>query len=130
MQYGPFFANVKSYWEQRNRSNILLLTYSDLREDLPGMIRKIADFLEKPLSENEVKDLVEYVSIDSMRKHLGKELNDFINNFSKTYHNCVQRSEFVRECKEGGYKSVISEELIQEFDKYTTEALLGTELCF
>ncbi|KAF2889382.1 hypothetical protein ILUMI_16791 [Ignelater luminosus] len=128
--YGPFYVNIKSYWEQRNRSNLFFVKYSDLKKDLPRMIKNIADFLEKSISENEIQDLAEYRSMDSMRKHVGKEMSEFSTMVGATYNTCVGQTDFVRECKEGGYKTVMSEKLIREFDKCTKKALAGTELCF
>lgn len=128
--YGPYFASVQSYWEQKSRSNMLFLKYSDLKRDLPGMIKKLAAFLEKPLTEEEVQEIVEFVSFDSMKKHVGKEMNDFKMLMTTAYNTCVQKSDFVREGKEDGYKNVMSEELIQEFDKREKEAILGTDLSF
>lgn len=94
------------------------------------MIKKIATFLEKPLTEEEVQELVEYVSVDSMKKHMGKEMEDFKMMFATMHNNCVQQCDFVREGKEGGYKSVMSEKVMQEFDKYEKEAFSGTDLSF
>ncbi|KAF2897640.1 hypothetical protein ILUMI_08535, partial [Ignelater luminosus] len=128
--YGPFSVNIKSYWEQRNRSNLFLVKYSDLKKDLPGMLNKIADFLEKSISESEIQDLAECVGMDSMREHVGKAVSEFRRMVGETYNTSVAQTDFVRECKVGGYKTVMSEELIREFDKYMEKALAKTELCF
>lgn len=90
----------------------------------------MATFLGKSLSEEEVQDLIDFVSIDSMRKHVGKEMNEFMKVFAGLYNTCVAELDFIREGKEKGYKTVMSEELIKKFDKLEKEALEGTGLCF
>src|SRR5207244_91497 len=32
----PYWAHVRSWWDLRNRSNVLLLHFADLKRDLPG----------------------------------------------------------------------------------------------
>lgn len=42
----PFFGFEASYWKERDRSNLLLVHYNDLKEDLAGEMQRIADFLD------------------------------------------------------------------------------------
>ena len=41
----PFWENIRSWWEIRHLPNVLLLHFSELKADMPGEIRRIADFL-------------------------------------------------------------------------------------
>ena len=47
----PFWENVRSWWEIRNLSNVYLLHFANLKADMPGEIRKIAEFIEIPIDE-------------------------------------------------------------------------------
>jgi aryl sulfotransferase len=42
--FWPFWENVRSWWEVRDLPNVLLLHFSELKADLSGQIRRIADF--------------------------------------------------------------------------------------
>lgn len=47
----PFWSNfghVQSWWDQRDRSNLLFVHYNDLLDDLPGQIDRIAGFADLP----------------------------------------------------------------------------------
>ncbi|EIC20888.1 sulfotransferase domain-containing protein [Thiorhodovibrio frisius] len=48
--FGAWFRNLASWWPQRERDNLLMLPYSDLKADLPAAITRIADFLGWPLT--------------------------------------------------------------------------------
>ena len=40
-----FFHFEQSWWDGRNRPNVLLVHYNDLKADLPGEMRRVSDFL-------------------------------------------------------------------------------------
>lgn len=45
LAFGAWFRNVASWWPRRDRENVLLMRYEDLREDLPGAMERILAFL-------------------------------------------------------------------------------------
>src|SRR5215471_19159252 len=45
MMFGSWAKNVAGYWAQRHRPNVLLLSFKQMKRDLPGTVRKISDFL-------------------------------------------------------------------------------------
>jgi len=42
---GSWAVNPASYWNQRKRPNVLILSFKNLKQDLPGNVEKIARFL-------------------------------------------------------------------------------------
>jgi hypothetical protein len=50
LAFGAWFRNLASWWPQRERHNLLMLRYSDLKADLSGAIERIAAFLGWPLT--------------------------------------------------------------------------------
>lgn len=48
-----------SWYPHRLDDNVLWLHFEDLKEDLPGVIRKIAKFLDIGADDNELLELVE-----------------------------------------------------------------------
>ncbi len=60
----PFWGNLhhaQSYWDFRHLPNLLFLNYSDMRADLPGTIRRIASFIEEPITD----EIVDRVSAEA-----------------------------------------------------------------
>lgn len=62
-----FAHTMTQAWEARDRDDIKLLHYADLRADLPGQIREIARFLGIDLSAARLASLVEAAGFDAMR---------------------------------------------------------------
>lgn len=120
-----------SFWERRNDNDILFLKYEDMRKDLDNVIRKVAAFMEKQLSEEQIEKLKGHLSFESMK-----------NNRSVNYEGLVElntkfglveperEGAFMRSGSVGGYKAVMSPELIEKFDAWTAANTRGTGLTF
>lgn len=68
--FSPWPKHVEGYWQwSHSRPNVLFLHFEELKADLPGVIRRIADFLNMQLSENEVALISGKCSFDYMSKH-------------------------------------------------------------
>lgn len=79
----PFHSGIhiaQSFWEHRDRDNVLLLHYSNMIEDLDREVRRIANFLEIDVSEEMLKEIVRLATFDTMKSQ-NKAMNphyDFI----------------------------------------------------
>ena len=67
--FWPFFSSVRSWWEVRHLPNVLFVHYADLKRDLAGQMRRIADFLGIALGSAEWAAAVEHCTFDYMRAH-------------------------------------------------------------
>lgn len=65
----PFFEHVRSWWAIRHLPNVKLMHYSDLKRDLQGEIRGVADYLGIPIREEKWPDILAHCHIDYMRDH-------------------------------------------------------------
>ena len=66
---GPSFFHLENtYWNERERPNVLLVHYSDLKADLDGEMRRISTFLEIPIDEARWPSLVAAAMFDTMKK--------------------------------------------------------------
>jgi aryl sulfotransferase len=66
----PFWGNLhhtQSWWTYRHLENILFVHYNDLLTDLTGEIRRIANFLDIPVSEGMIPVISQAVSLQTMR---------------------------------------------------------------
>jgi aryl sulfotransferase len=73
----PFWSNlhhVQSWWDYRHLPNILLVHYNDLLRDLPGEIRRIADYLNIDVSADMVAGIAGLVTFDTMKANAEKIL--------------------------------------------------------
>jgi aryl sulfotransferase len=63
-----FFGFEATYWRERRRPNLLLTHYDDLKENLAGEMRRIADFLEIETPETLMLSLVEAARFETMKR--------------------------------------------------------------
>jgi aryl sulfotransferase len=71
----PFWSlweNVRSWWAARGLPNVLLMHYANLKRDLPGQIRRVAEFLDIDISEADWPTIVEHCTFDYMKKNAAK----------------------------------------------------------
>ena len=72
----PWWGNLHhtaSFWPHRDLENVLLVHYNDLKADLAGEVRRIAAFLDVPLTDDdEVARIVRESHIDRMRERAGE----------------------------------------------------------
>jgi aryl sulfotransferase len=62
-----FFHLEKSFWEARHQPDVLLAHFNDLKADLDGEMRRIADFLDITVPDNLWPGLVKAAGFDSMK---------------------------------------------------------------
>ncbi len=67
--FWSFWENIRSWWEIRHLPNLMLLHFEELRADLPGQIRRIADFLEIPIDEDRFPHILRHCSFAWMKAH-------------------------------------------------------------
>ena len=65
--FWPFWENVRSWWQIRDLPNVLLIHFGRLKADMPGEIRRIADFIGTPIAEARWSAILEHCSFDYMK---------------------------------------------------------------
>ena len=117
--YGPFWTHVLPYWNLRHSPNLLFIKYEDMKTNLSGVVRTVAGFLERPLTEEKVQILAKHLSFESMSKNnaVNKEfLSDFTKKF-KLAQNCPE-GKFLRSGKTGEHKTAMSPEMLKKFEEW------------
>lgn len=69
--FHPFFAHVQGWWDIRHLPNVLLLHFNDLRSDLAGQMRRVADFIGVNVDPATWPTLVEHCTFDYMKSKAG-----------------------------------------------------------
>lgn len=65
----PFWENVRSWWAVRHLPNVMLVHFNDLKADLEGAIRRIADFLSIEIDAATLAKAVAHSRFDYMKSH-------------------------------------------------------------
>ena len=68
----PFWSqweNVRSWWANRELPNVMLIHFSNLKADLPGSMRSIAEFLEIDYDAAKWDDMVYHCTFDYMKSN-------------------------------------------------------------
>lgn len=116
----PFWSmweNVNSWWAIRNLPNVLMIHFGNLKSDMPGEIRRIAEFLEIPIDESKWNDILEHCSFNYMKTNANQSVpleGAFWEGGAKT---------FIHKGTNGRWKDTLSEEESQKYEKMAVEKL-------
>lgn len=125
--YGSFWKHAQSFWEHRNEPNMCFIKYEDMKKDLEGVIHKVATFLEKKLTNEQLNKLKNHLSFESMKNNPSVNYEWMMEERSK--FSSIKGS-FMRSGTVGSYKQRMSPELIEKFNRWTLENTKGTKLFF
>lgn len=68
----PYWNNVRSWWNLRDHPQVRLVHFNDLKADLAGEMRGIANFLGVSLDPLEFEQAVSHCTFDYMKDHASK----------------------------------------------------------
>ena len=72
-----YWKHVASWWPQRGREDVLMLSYESALADVPGTVRRIAGFIGCPLDGELLEIVVRQSSIGFMKAH-GTRFDDHV----------------------------------------------------
>ncbi len=113
--YWPFWSNVQSWWDVRSLPNVMLVHYQNLKDDLPGMTKKIAAFIEAPITETAWPKILQHCGFDYMKAHKNELLP--IDSFKD------KGASFMHKGETGRWREVLSEDEIAKADKVAAQHL-------
>jgi aryl sulfotransferase len=67
--FWSFWENVRSWWQVRELPDVMLVHFAEMKHDMPGQMRRIAEFLEIPVDEARWEKIVELCTFDWMKKN-------------------------------------------------------------
>ncbi|KAF5292701.1 hypothetical protein FQR65_LT11169 [Abscondita terminalis] len=115
-KYYDFWSTLLHFWNRRNSPNVLFIKYEDMKHDLATIIKQVATFLEKKLTEDEVAQLVKWLDFETMK-----------NNEAVNHNNLYRKTGFMRTGKAGGHKEMMSKETLAKFDSWIQENVKNTD---
>ena len=67
-----YWENISTWWAARDLPNFKLVHFNQLKADLPGQMRKIADFLGIDIPEDRWPEIIAHCSFDFMKANAAK----------------------------------------------------------
>lgn len=113
--YWSVFHHGETFWAERQRDNITLIHYGDLKADLAGEMRRIAGALSIEVPEARWPALVEAATFESMKRNADRVAPD--TNFKMWKDN----SQFFHKGTSGQWRGVLSPESLDLFDRVLAE---------
>jgi hypothetical protein len=108
---GSWAVNTAGYWAQRNRKNVLIVSFKSMKRDLKGTVRKVAQFLNIQAPE---------ALIDQVREQSSFEYMKGIDHKFRMGKIIPWRPEgaMMRKGTQGGSSELLSRERQREMDAY------------
>lgn len=95
--------------------------YEDCQLDMTGSLKKLAEFLGKPLADKDLPRLLEHLKFDNVKKNVS--INALINPQDPTVQALVRRGKI-------GGNPEMTPELTAKFDAWIAKNLVGSDLKF
>ncbi|GAV01477.1 hypothetical protein RvY_12183 [Ramazzottius varieornatus] len=116
VHHAPYFHMFKSYWEHRHEPNVHYVSYEQLHEDAPAEIKRLADFMGKPLTEQQAQQIAHYTSFQNMSKNDKLNMEKYL-----TVNDPVTGEvlfKYMRKGKVANWKEHFSEEMSKKLDDW------------
>ena len=115
--FWPFWENVRTWWEIRNLPNVYFIHFADLKKDMAGEIRRVADFLEIVVNEDVWESILLHCSFDYMKANATQSVplgGAFWDGGAKS---------FIHKGKNGRWRDTLSHEDAQKYEDRALEEL-------
>ncbi|MES2450236.1 MAG: sulfotransferase domain-containing protein [Pseudomonadota bacterium] len=115
--FWPFWHHVRSWWAIKDQPNVLLLHFEDLKRDLPGEMKRIADFLEIRIDPARFPAMVGHCGFDWMKANATRVAplgGAFWNGGAQT---------FINKGINGRWRDMLSPRDVADYETRSTEEL-------
>lgn len=115
--FWPFWENVRTWWEIRNLPNVHFIHFADLKKDMAGEIRRVADFLGIVVDEDVWESILLHCSFDYMKANATQSVplgGAFWDGGAKS---------FIHKGKNGRWRDTLSHEDARKYDDRALEEL-------
>lgn len=113
--YWSVFRHAYSYWSHREQPNIHMVHYSDLKADLEGGMRRIAEVLGINVPQAKWPELVAAARFDSMKAKADQMAPD------TRFKMWKDNARFFNKGKSGQWQGVLNDESLAMLDKVLAE---------
>ncbi|KAI4332936.1 hypothetical protein L6164_017803 [Bauhinia variegata] len=127
--FGPFWSHVLGYWKAsiENPNKVLFLKYEDLKEDTIYQIKRLAEFIGFPFSQEElrhgvVEDISKLCSLNALK--------DLEVNKNGTHASFFPNKSFYRKGEVGDWVNHLSPSMLERLNKMIEEKFKDSGLSF
>lgn len=127
--FGPFWDHVLAYWKVslEKPEKVLFLKYEDMKEETIFQVKRIAEFIGFPFSEDEeirgvVKEISDLCSLSSLKDLEVNKNGKFMPNF--------ENKSYFRKGEVGDWVNHLSLSMAERVSKVSEEKLKGSGLTF
>ncbi|QCD85682.1 desulfoglucosinolate sulfotransferase A/B/C [Vigna unguiculata] len=127
--FGPTWEHMLGYWKESiaNPNKVLFLKYEELKEDVNFYVKRVAEFLDCPFTEEEessgvIESIINLCSLEKMKNLEVNKAGTFCGNFEKKY--------LFRKGEIGDWVNYFSPAMIEKLSKTMEEKLEGSGLSF
>ncbi|MEY2474496.1 MAG: aryl sulfotransferase [Actinomycetota bacterium] len=114
-----FVAHLRSFWDHRDLSNVVMLHYADLQADLVGQMQYLAGRLGIERSRARLEELAPFASFDEMKSAAAVTAPNGDQTFWRS------TSDFFHNGTTGQWRSLISEDDVPRYEKRLHELADG-----
>ncbi|XP_053373145.1 sulfotransferase 1C2-like isoform X2 [Mercenaria mercenaria] len=114
----PWTRHVLEYWERQNASQVLFLKYEEVVRDKLAAVRRIADFLGRKLTEDDISRIADHCSVANMRDNPAVN-NSYWVEFKKM--NFENGARFINEGVPGTWQKFLKPEQSSKIDEMIRE---------
>ncbi|XP_027911935.1 cytosolic sulfotransferase 15-like [Vigna unguiculata] len=127
--FGPTWEHMLGYWKESiaNPNKVLFLKYEELKENANFYVKRVAEFLDCPFTEEEesngvIESIINLCSLEKMKNLEVNKAGTFCGNFEKKY--------LFRKGEIGDWVNYFSQAMIEKLSKTMEEKLGGSGLSF
>lgn len=116
--YGPLVNHMNEMQQLHNEPNVHFIRYEDMKRNLRGVIKTTAEFLEKPITTEEINELYQYLQPETMRSNNSCNQEDLMYLSSSVYQAEFDPNfSFIRKAKADTYREEMSQDFIDKFEE-------------
>ncbi len=113
----PFWENIRSWWAIRERTNVCFVHFANLKTDMAGEIRRIAEFIDTPIDESRWSSILEHCSFEYMKNSAPKTVpvgGAFWDGGAQT---------FINQGTNGRWRDLLTAEEIEKYQRLAADQL-------
>ena len=124
--YSSYFEYTVEAWKRRDHPNLCIVFFEEMKENLPAVIKKVAKFLEKELTPDQIQKLTTHLSFKEMKQNIS------VNNEDIREAAFVPGSEgsFIRKGEVGDWKNYFTDDMNRRMDAVSDSHFNGMGLNF
>ncbi len=119
--YGDWFNYTLEYWNKRNDTNFLVVSYEEMMENPPHVVKQVATFMGDEISDEHATKIAKMTSFGAMKETIDPFTKE--RGFTKS-----EISPFMRKGVVGDWKNYFTVAQNEDFDKIYSEKMAGSGL--